>query len=276
MRILVFLLPLFLPGIAFGLTVQLQGSSPDQLPVIDFPTGDAQLPITLTIRNDAAEPQPILLWQLALVALPLDGATGELSYSAIEVPSEPFFGDGSAPAAFAELPSTSPVVSDFDYASYQVALDANSEASIVVLRLASNSAHGSFLIAAVPLNPSEVDSTSLWADDMENIQGFSNQIGPSELIELARVDVSGSDISPIGDYNGDGEVDAADYTVWRDGFGGVFTIEHYARWRTHFDASATDLAAVEVPENIPLAVILLGGMFVLDALVRRPSQLACS
>jgi hypothetical protein len=37
-----------------------------------------------------------------------------------------------------------------------------------------------------------------------------------------------------GDFNGDGTVDAADYTVWRDGLGGAYNQDDYELWRANF------------------------------------------
>lgn len=41
-----------------------------------------------------------------------------------------------------------------------------------------------------------------------------------------------------GDFNGDGKVDAADYTKWRDGLGSTYTQAHYNEWRTNFGKTA--------------------------------------
>ncbi|WP_197526760.1 PQQ-dependent sugar dehydrogenase [Botrimarina colliarenosi] len=74
-----------------------------------------------------------------------------------------------------------------------------------------------------------------------------------------------------GDYNQDGVVDAADYTVWRDsvvaqdgaadGSGpngvpdGVVDQFDYDLWRTHYGASLADVATLAVPE--PGALLLM-------------------
>ena len=57
-------------------------------------------------------------------------------------------------------------------------------------------------------------------------------------------------VAKIGDYNNDGKVDAADYTVWRDHLGQTFTLPNrdpvntgaisnsdYTSWKNHFGAS---------------------------------------
>jgi PEP-CTERM motif-containing protein len=58
-------------------------------------------------------------------------------------------------------------------------------------------------------------------------------------------------LTPLpGDWNGDGKVDAADYVVWRNGFGTVFTQDHYNIWRAHFGQIAGSGAA-DPPSRVP-------------------------
>ena len=57
-----------------------------------------------------------------------------------------------------------------------------------------------------------------------------------------------------GDYNLDGTVDAADYTVWRDGLGTTFTLSDYDVWVNNFGATAPASSGA-VPE--PTAGLLL-------------------
>jgi hypothetical protein len=91
-----------------------------------------------------------------------------------------------------------------------------------------------------------------------------------------------------GDYNGDGVVDAADYTIWRDTLGsttdlrangddtgasmGVIDQADYAFWKSRFGATsgagAGSLSGAAVPEP-PTAVLLLSAAAVL--LGRRAS-----
>lgn len=74
-----------------------------------------------------------------------------------------------------------------------------------------------------------------------------------------------------GDYNNNGVVGAADYTVWRDNVGmpdgtlvndpnaGVIGAAQYATWRTNFGASVTTAAQVaNVPELCSAALLVLG------------------
>jgi hypothetical protein len=71
-----------------------------------------------------------------------------------------------------------------------------------------------------------------------------------------------------GDYNHDGHVNAADYTVWRDtlgsvtpnGFGadgnfnGVIDVAEYNQWKNHVQFPANSAAALAIPE--PTACLL--------------------
>ena len=61
-----------------------------------------------------------------------------------------------------------------------------------------------------------------------------------------------------GDFNRDGTVDAADYSVWRDGLGSLFTQEDYDIWAANYGttAAATSLAVPEPAAG--LLVVLVG------------------
>jgi hypothetical protein len=68
--------------------------------------------------------------------------------------------------------------------------------------------------------------------------------------------------SDPGDFNSDGEVDAADYVIWRRGAGSLFDGTHYAGWRSNFGAhpgvGSASLAPAAVPEPTGALLILLG------------------
>ncbi|QDU91436.1 hypothetical protein Pla175_48640 [Pirellulimonas nuda] len=75
-----------------------------------------------------------------------------------------------------------------------------------------------------------------------------------------------------GDFNGDGAVDLADYTVWRDnlgaqeggsvlagnGSGGVVDQEDYTLWKNNFGTGPALLTGGVVPEPSPASLLLVG------------------
>jgi hypothetical protein len=71
-----------------------------------------------------------------------------------------------------------------------------------------------------------------------------------------------------GDYNGDAIVNAADYTVWRDGLGGRFVQSDYDVWLANYGSTAA--ASTAVPEPAALAAALIG--VVATVWRRRPKK----
>jgi hypothetical protein len=63
-------------------------------------------------------------------------------------------------------------------------------------------------------------------------------------------DETGSD-TRLGDFNGDGSVDAADYTVWRNGFGEDYTAQDYVDWKANYGESGP-LTSVDVLSEVNL------------------------
>ncbi|MEQ8849979.1 hypothetical protein [Botrimarina sp.] len=59
-----------------------------------------------------------------------------------------------------------------------------------------------------------------------------------------------------GDFNLDGSVDAADYTVWRDNASGLFVQADYTTWAQNYGAAG----AVAVPEPATWAVVLVASL----------------
>lgn len=51
--------------------------------------------------------------------------------------------------------------------------------------------------------------------------------------------VEGLSTGLLGDLNGDGSVDAADYTTWRDGLGTLYTQQDYVDWRNNYGATSS-------------------------------------
>lgn len=63
-----------------------------------------------------------------------------------------------------------------------------------------------------------------------------------------------------GDFNADGLVDAADYTVWRDSNG---TMEQYEQWKTNFHQTVSTSTSA-LPENPSLQFIIWLGLLMLQ------------
>jgi hypothetical protein len=93
----------------------------------------------------------------------------------------------------------------------------------------------------------------------------------------------------LGDYNGDGIVDAADYTVWRDHLGqtfalpnrnpantGAISIADYTYWKSRFGATSGSgsgsLGSGSVPEPTSLLMFVVGGLGC--SIIRRRSRCA--
>jgi hypothetical protein len=78
-------------------------------------------------------------------------------------------------------------------------------------------------------------------------------------------------IPSVGDFNHDGFVDAADYTVWRDGLGSRYTLADYDTWRAHFGQSVGSGAGASgnaaAPE--PSTYILLLGILAMSSFTAR-------
>lgn len=62
-----------------------------------------------------------------------------------------------------------------------------------------------------------------------------------------------------GDFNSDGVVDAADYTVWRDGYGATYDDTDYVLWKSNYGATLVGLAA-SVPEPSTLLLMAIAGL----------------
>lgn len=106
------------------------------------------------------------------------------------------------------------------------------------------------------------------SDDLRTLS-FDLTVAGSELIQL-RVLTVGEIEGLTGDYNGDGVVNAADYTVWRNSRGATgpglagdgnknlgVDDEDYQEWRTHYGNSTNNGSEAAVPEPTTLSLLLL-------------------
>jgi hypothetical protein len=78
-----------------------------------------------------------------------------------------------------------------------------------------------------------------------------------------------------GDYNGDGVVDAADYTLWRDHLGTIFTAAGFDVWVTNFGNTLSGGAALS-PAGVPEPATGLLGLWLATLLggrlILRPAR----
>jgi hypothetical protein len=92
--------------------------------------------------------------------------------------------------------------------------------------------------------------------------GIRKRLTKLDAAALADIGWTVRDPGLQGDLNHDGTVDAADYTVWRDGLGSRYTLDDYSVWKANFGQSATGGAAAgskaAVPEPSGILAILLG------------------
>lgn len=74
-------------------------------------------------------------------------------------------------------------------------------------------------------------------------------------------------VTLAGDYNGDGTVNAADYTVWRDGDSPDSSLAGYDVWAGNYGATAATAASNAVPE--PSSALAMATAIVVGAVRRR-------
>ncbi len=78
---------------------------------------------------------------------------------------------------------------------------------------------------------------SPWTNFWENFSAAEMQatLGHEDIITLDELPQLPWSLNAVpGDFNFDGSVDAADFTVWRNGLGSIYTPADYQVWQTHF------------------------------------------
>ena len=98
-------------------------------------------------------------------------------------------------------------------------------------------------------DPAEYGDISIWASFLDSDN-------------LAFLNGEGLLVAPItGDFNNDGNVDAADYTVWRDNFAvGAAPQSDYNTWVNHYgDTTSSSAASKAIPE--PSTLLMLIGFY---------------
>ncbi len=101
-----------------------------------------------------------------------------------------------------------------------------------------------------------------WDDDLADWAPITDATyGDDYTLEyLTTGDLAGYTLLTVGtpgDFNGDGVVDAADYSVWRDGLGAIYTEADYQIWKTHFGQTAGGGLLSDYPVPEPSTMVLL-------------------
>jgi hypothetical protein len=141
---------------------------------------------------------------------------------------------------------------------------------------ASSTPNGEYDIALASGNPFEGESLML-VPGAGQLQGLlqkeaDNASGYETLAEIM-LTVSFIPATIPGDYNSDGVVDAADYVVWRDGLGTIYSQADYEVWRASFGQTAGGVSAGDslangtAPESAS-AVLLLAAVFAASHFIR--------
>jgi len=245
---------------------------------------DVQTPleIVLQIANDSDTTASVLAWQVDLPLRALGGAQGTLLFYDVAAPPDPLFDQTAEPQSEPELPPPSDriFVQDGNMAEFEgEPVPQQSARNILLLTLvASPDAAGAFQLIMPTINDPEADSS--WFDSNEFAPKAFDNSAPSEFpgyILLGTIHIGQTPKARPGDYNLDGEVNAADYDRWRANFGntigtpgkgadgngdGVIDAADYVVWRTNMGTeggTANGVAGANVPEpaNLTLAIIAL-------------------
>lgn len=86
----------------------------------------------------------------------------------------------------------------------------------------------------------------------DNSFGSGLNVLGGDRVGLAELHFKSAAAGLAGDFNGDGSVDAADYTTWRDGLNTTFTPADYSTWASNFGATSPPAVAVPEPSGIAL------------------------
>ena len=128
-----------------------------------------------------------------------------------------------------------------DFATFTLPLGTGSESSIATTFGFTNGGDG--------LQNFGLSQLQIQADAANTNSGLAIEIVRFSIVKITALE---------GDYNGDGVVDAADYTVWRDGNSPDDSQAGYDVWAANYGASNAPLAASSVPE--PAGVLILWSM----------------
>ena len=110
--------------------------------------------------------------------------------------------------------------------------------------------------------PTQIGTSSIpvTLDILKQVRWIGPVLDPLPTVHYIDIPVNEyPSTSPIGDYNGNDVVDAADYVAWRKSLGTTYTQSDYDLWRAHFGQTASGagngFGAVEV--SVPEANALV-------------------
>ena len=130
--------------------------------------------------------------------------------------------------------------------------DTGEPESFLVLSTYFSLGSGNSSSSAVNLNETATGSFDVAFDPGDSAMSITFA---SSLVVNARVDPVAQPLD--GDFNADGVVDAADYTVWRDNTSGQFVPGDYDTWSQNYGATAPPAVAVPEPGALLLAAMAL-------------------
>lgn len=262
-----------LPQSGSGMLVAVDGQTPNAPFSFTFTqNGGVTFDMTLQAFNESLEPATMLGWLATLRINPAGGSHGTLAFQAVSAPPDSMFGMIPGPISDLMPPSDHLTASDADTGAFTgVTFEPGDLRNMLQLSLgASSNAAGTFEIITQTYDPMMQDLGASWFPaDAEGPTGFGNST-PSSLpgyILLGTVEIA----SPVvGDYTGDGIVDGADYSKWRQEFSspalppgsgadgntdGVVDAADYVVWRNQ--VAGTPLGAAVVPEPTAVVIMLL-------------------
>jgi len=104
----------------------------------------------------------------------------------------------------------------------------------------------------------DFESAAVMGRDLNSLSRYFD--GALDEVRIATAPAAGIP----GDFNGDGNVDGADFLVWQQGFGSEFDAADLGNWEANFGAGAALAAATTtvavVPEPTSALLMLLGGV----------------
>jgi len=234
------------------------------LPEVYYTVGSSTpLEIVFEVANDTmVESAPIVFWQMNFGVSDSPMSAGSLAFESLSAPNGSLFGPDPGPLTFDGLPAGEIIASDADTSAEFAGVEVSAHTAIPMVAVglsASSDANGTFTLWGAAFDSDDVDHSSYWIDAVDfEPTAFANPLAAGQRMELVTVHVIGQR-ELFGDYNGSGTVDAADYTVWRNGLGSSFTIADYGVWKQHFGESRfTGASSTSVPEPDSLWLLLVG------------------